>query len=93
MIAIEEWKEEYSARECIEYAISCLKNKDNRKCTIRWLERALSQMPEEDLDADEEPFCDGCDSSCRKPYCDKKPGNYTEQAERFAAGKDMWRKC
>jgi hypothetical protein len=35
---------EYSARECIEYAISCLKNRDSRGCTIKWLERALAQL-------------------------------------------------
>lgn len=37
-------QEEYSARECIEYAISCLKNHDSRGCTIKWLERALAQL-------------------------------------------------
>lgn len=37
--------EEYSAKECIEYAISCLRNNDSRGCTIKWLECALAQMP------------------------------------------------
>jgi len=41
-------RDEYSARECIEYAISCLKNRDSRGCTIKWLERALAKLEASD---------------------------------------------
>ena len=45
-------EEQYSAKECVEYAISCLKNRDSRDCTIKWLERALAQMQEPDPERD-----------------------------------------
>lgn len=36
--------DEYSARECIEYAISCIKNRDTRDCTMLWLNRAIERL-------------------------------------------------
>jgi len=38
---------DYTAKECIEYAVSCIKNRDSRDCTLLWLSRALARYDEE----------------------------------------------
>lgn len=70
----------YSAAECIEYAISCLKNKDSRGCTTVWLERALRRLSKE--------YSDGYDAGAE----DQKSlsaRQAAEEAERDLGNRDL----